>query len=373
MSHKMARHNGPWAETTARVLTQLRNVSQTPLERTDREQAAINKVWAFVGVGIDEYDRSGKWKNVVTKRRERVRQRLHEGFLDDAAFLPDGRAARDAFTREHLLNWGDRLLRADATASASAAEQSYVSTDEASMGADAALAAAEARAAEANAALAAAEARAAVAEARTAAAEDRAAAAEACAAATAAELRSRDDVRPRAAAMAPVLDGQPEDISSNVRVSIELAHLPAGDRLTIKRIIERASAEGYEIENLRGLLSYARSRYVEAEGEFRAVDSAMDMFGGLALDVPAPPSDEDLTESSCRSDRSDRTHETRLSAQIRKSDFAFMSRALLKLESDLHAGRIKLDQIHREMGLKNNQPAAQQLGRVKRDEYEYDV
>ena len=93
----MSRHQGDWARTTARVLTQLRNASRTPRERTDQEQAAIDKVWAFVGVHIDEYDSSGPangWAKVARERREGVRERLHDGFTDDAAFLPDGHAAR---------------------------------------------------------------------------------------------------------------------------------------------------------------------------------------------------------------------------------------------------------------------------------------
>ena len=116
----MARHQGDWARTTARVLSHLREKSRIG-ERTvrDQDQAAIDKVWAFVGVRIDEYDRSGQWAKVAPERREGVRQRLHDGFLDDAAFLPDGHAARKRFRRADLLKWGDRLL-ADAAAKAAA-------------------------------------------------------------------------------------------------------------------------------------------------------------------------------------------------------------------------------------------------------------
>ena len=45
-----------------------------------------------------------------------------------------------------------------------------------------------------------------------------------------------------------------------------------------------------------------------------------------------------------------------------------MSRALLKLESDLHAGRIKLDQIHREMGLKKTNRKLQKAGKAIKKE-----
>ena len=124
---QMARHQGDWARTTARVLSHLREKSRIG-ERTvrDQDQAAIDKVWAFVGVRIDEYDRSGQWAKVAPERREGVRQRLHDGFLDDAAFLPDGHAARKRFMRADLLKWGDRLLAEEAAkAAANAALYSF--------------------------------------------------------------------------------------------------------------------------------------------------------------------------------------------------------------------------------------------------------
>jgi len=120
---QMARHQGDWARTTARVLSHLREKSRIG-ERTvrDQDQAAIDKVWAFVGVRIDEYDRSGQWAKVAPERREGVRQRLHDGFLDDAAFLPDGHAARKRFMRADLLKWGNRLLAAKAVEARSTAD-----------------------------------------------------------------------------------------------------------------------------------------------------------------------------------------------------------------------------------------------------------
>ena len=114
----MSRHKGGWALTTAKVLSHLRNVSQCA-ERTatDQEQAAINQVWRYVGVGMDEYEigGDGQWKNIAPERREGVRQRLRDGFIDDA-FLPggDGHEARKRFKRADLLKWGDRILAAEA-------------------------------------------------------------------------------------------------------------------------------------------------------------------------------------------------------------------------------------------------------------------
>ena len=133
---KMSRHQGDWAQTTARVLSHVLMVSRVA-ERTitAQDQAAIDKVWAHVGVRRDEYDDSGQWKKVAPARREGVRQRLLDGWRDAfrasdpdrlgrtdvarAAFLPGGRAsragqARREFKRAHLLDWGNRLLAAEA-------------------------------------------------------------------------------------------------------------------------------------------------------------------------------------------------------------------------------------------------------------------
>ena len=147
-----------WNKTTARVLSRLRKVS-LPTEQwqpTERDKAAIDRVWVFVGVEMEGYNKKENWNfvgaalpsNEQRELRKGVRERLLTVF-DEEAFFADGKVANgvlDSFKRQHLLKWGDDL-RADASASASAAEQSYVSTDEASTSADAAVAAAEARAA----------------------------------------------------------------------------------------------------------------------------------------------------------------------------------------------------------------------------------
>ena len=112
----------PWKSDEVPVLNRLREVSRSTVqwEPNGQEQAAIDKVWSFVGVEIGEYGSSeNPWTGVERGRREGVRQRfaaaVRDGFID-AAFLRGGRAARDAFIREHLLDWGDRLLAADAAA-----------------------------------------------------------------------------------------------------------------------------------------------------------------------------------------------------------------------------------------------------------------
>ena len=114
----------PWKSDEVPVLNRLREVSWSTVqwEPSRQEQAAIDKVWSFVGVEIGEYGSSeNPWTGVERGRREGVRQRfaaaVRDGFID-AAFLRGGRAARDAFIRDHLLDWGDRLLAADAAAHA---------------------------------------------------------------------------------------------------------------------------------------------------------------------------------------------------------------------------------------------------------------
>jgi hypothetical protein len=114
----------PWKSDEVPVLNRLRDVSLPTVqwEPNGQEQAAIDKVWSFVGVEIGEYGSSeNPWTGVERGRREGVRQRFAAAVRDDfidAAFLRGGRAARDAFTRDHLLDWGDRLLAADAAAHA---------------------------------------------------------------------------------------------------------------------------------------------------------------------------------------------------------------------------------------------------------------
>ena len=93
---------------------------------TDREKGCIHRVWAFVGVRLEEYDKNwdfvgaGLPKSEKLALREGVRQRLLTVF-DEAAFSEDGDEANEAlgsFQRPHLLDWGDRLLAADAAANA---------------------------------------------------------------------------------------------------------------------------------------------------------------------------------------------------------------------------------------------------------------
>ena len=117
-----------WNQTTAHVLSRLRKFSKKTeqWQPTDREKGCIDRVWAFVGVRLEEYDKNwdfvgaGLPKSEKLALREGVRQRLLTVF-EEAAFSEDGDEANGAlgrFQRPHLLDWGDRLLAADAAANA---------------------------------------------------------------------------------------------------------------------------------------------------------------------------------------------------------------------------------------------------------------
>ena len=116
---------GEWRKTTAKVLNHLRSVfdDKALKNATEQEQAAVKRVWAFIGVKMREYYDdcpSFQWGKVAVDRRDGVRQQLltrfpKEAFLDDAR----GKAARTKFTRADLLAWGEQLLNpADAAANA---------------------------------------------------------------------------------------------------------------------------------------------------------------------------------------------------------------------------------------------------------------
>ena len=118
----------PWGTSTARVLCHLRNVTKDALKNaTEQQIAAINRVWEFVGVERSEYnkppDMSGQWLSVKGKdRRKSVRRQLRTRF-SERAFLPNGQAARNEFTPDDLLAWGNHLLNpADAAANAAVSD-----------------------------------------------------------------------------------------------------------------------------------------------------------------------------------------------------------------------------------------------------------
>ena len=117
-----------WNKSTARVLSRLLKFSLPTVQwqPTDREKGCIHRVWVFVGVRLEEYDKNwdfvgaGLPKSEKLALRAGVRERLLTVF-DEAAFSEDADEANGAlgsFQRQHLLDWGDRLLAADAAAHA---------------------------------------------------------------------------------------------------------------------------------------------------------------------------------------------------------------------------------------------------------------
>ncbi len=109
-----------WKLDAVPVLNRLRKISTPTVQwqPSQQEQAAIDKVWSFVGVDINEYQGPRKhWTGVERWRRQGVRRRLRDGF-DEAAFntqnVVHAHQARLAFTREVLLDWGNRLLATEA-------------------------------------------------------------------------------------------------------------------------------------------------------------------------------------------------------------------------------------------------------------------
>ena len=117
-----------WNKSTARVLSRLRDFSWPTVQwqPTDREKGCIHRVWVFVGVRLEEYDKNwdfvgaGLPKSEKLALREGVRQRLLTVFAE-AAFSEDADEANGAlgsFQRQNLLDWGDRLLATDAAANA---------------------------------------------------------------------------------------------------------------------------------------------------------------------------------------------------------------------------------------------------------------
>ena len=297
----MSRHQGDWAQTTARVLSHVLMVSRVA-ERTitAQDQAAIDKVWAHVGVRRDEYDDSGQWKKVAPARREGVRQRLVDGYRDAfraldpdrlgrqdvarTAFLPGGRAsragqARREFKRAHLLDWGNRLLAAEA--------------------------------------------------ANVAPPPPPPPAAEAAAASVANESSDEDSTDPDTA------------------ISLTIASLPEDIRSTVEGIVERAAAAGYELSDWDELLRYARNRYVEAAVDPDRYVEAADELGAVnaardRIIAKAAPSE---SVSRSRSGRESVMSDSSMLSRLLELSLDSEREALRYLHRDLLDDRVRVDNI----------------------------
>ena len=299
---KMSRHQGDWAQTTARVLSHVLMVSRVA-ERTitAQDQAAIDKVWAHVGVRRDEYDDSGQWKKVAPARREGVRQRLVDGYRDAfraldpdrlgrqdvarTAFLPGGRAsragqARREFKRAHLLDWGNRLLAAEAANVAPPPPPS---------------------------------------------------AAEASAASVVNESSDEDST------------------DTDTAISLTIASLPEDTRSTVVAIMESAAAEGYELSDWDELLRYARNRYVEAAVDPDRYAAAADELGAVnaardRIIAPAAPS-ESVSRSRSGRDGASASSDWELCSHLSALSFVSEREALQHLHRDMLDDRVSVGTI----------------------------
>ena len=295
---KMSRHEGDWTRTTARVLSHLRKLSRIGEPNiTAQDQAAIDKVWAHVGVRRDEYDSSGQWKKVAPARREGVRQRLLDGFRDAfraldpdklgrtdvarAAFR-DKRALRK-FRRAHLLDWGNRLLAAEAASIAPPPPPPPPP------------------------------------------------AAEAAAASVANESSDEDSTDPDTA------------------ISHTIASLPEDTRATVEGIVERAAAAGYELSDWDELLRYARNRYVEAAVDPDRYAAAADELGAVnaardRIIAKAAPS-ESVSRSRSGRDGASASSDWELCSHLSALSFVSEREALRRLHRDMIGDRVRVGNI----------------------------
>ena len=293
-----------WNQTTARVLSRLRKFSKKTeqWQPTDREKGCIHRVWVFVGVRLKKYDKNwdfvgaGLPKSEKLALRAGVRERLLTVF-DEAAFSEDADEANGAlgsFQRQHLLDWGDRLLAAEAANDATAANLATEAPPPP---------------------------------------PPLPSAAEAAAASVANESSDEDST------------------DTDTAISHTIAGLPEDTRSTVVAIMESAAAEGYELSDWDKLLRYARNRYVEAAAEFGAVDSVL--APALPQDAAQPgPFDDDLSElyenvSRSRSGRDGASVISDFSLSSRLSGLSFVSRreALHRLHRDMLENRISVDTI----------------------------
>ena len=302
----MSRHEGVWAQTTARVLSHLRMLSRTGEPNiTAQDKAAIDKVWAHVGVRIDVYDSKGHWKKVAPERREDVRLRLLDGWRDAfRASDPDGlgrtdvaraafrdkRALRE-FRRAHLLDWGNRLLAAEAANDATAANLATEAPPP----------------------------------------PPPPSAAEAAAASVANESSDEDSTDPDTA------------------ISLTIASLPEDTRATVEGIVERAAAAGYELSDWDELLRYARNRYVEAAVDPDRYAAAADELGAVnaardRIIAPAAPS-ESVSRSRSGRDGASVMSDSSLFSRLLELSLDSEREALRYLHRDLLDDRVRVDSI----------------------------
>ena len=291
-----------WNKTTARVLSRLREVSLPTVQwqPSERDKAAIERVWAFVGVRLAEYDKNwdfvgaGLPKSEKLALRAGVRDRLLTVF-DEAAFSEDADEANGAlgsFQRQHLLDWGDRLLAAEAANDATAANLATEAPPPP---------------------------------------PPPPSAAEAAAASVANESSDEDSTDPDTA------------------ISLTIASLPEDTRATVEGIVERAAAAGYELSDWDELLRYARNRYVEAAVDPDRYVEAADELGAVnaardRIIAKAAPS-ESVSRSRSGRDGASASSDWELCSHLSALSFVSEREALRHLHRDLLYDRVRVDTI----------------------------
>ena len=241
------------------MLSRLRDFSWPTVQwqPTDREKGCIHRVWVFVGVRLEEYKKNWDFVGAGLPKLEKlalragVRERLLTVF-DEAAFSEDADEANGAlgsFQRQHLLDWGDRLLAAEAANDATAANLATEAPPPP---------------------------------------PPLPSAAEAAAASVANESSDEDST------------------DTDTAISLTIASLPEDTRATVEGIVERAAAEGYELSDWDKLLRYARNRFVEAAvlnaGDSESYSRAANELGAVnaaweRVMPPAAPSQFDEHDS----------------------------------------------------------------------------
>ena len=304
-----------WNKSTARVLSRLRDFSWPTVQwqPTDREKGCIHRVWVFVGVRLEEYDKNwdfvgaGLPKSEKLALRAGVRERLLTVF-DEAAFSEDADEANGAlgsFQRQHLLDWGDRLLAAEAANDATAANLATEAPPPP---------------------------------------PPPPSAAEAAAASVANESSDEDST------------------DTDTAISHTIASLPEDTRSTVVAIMERAAAEGYELSDWDKLLRYARNRFVEAAvlnaGDSESYSRAANELGAVnaaweRVMPPAAPSQFDEHDSKSQAGGE---------SVFSFSGLSFVSRgeALQHLHRDMIDNRVSVDTIP---GLKKTRSKLQKAAR----------
>ena len=291
-----------WNQTTARVLSHLRKFSKKTeqWQPTDREKGCIHRVWVFVGVRLEEYDKNwdfvgaGLPKCEKLALREGVRQRLLTVFAE-AAFSEDADEANGAlgsFQRQNLLDWGDRLLAAEAANDATAANLATEAPPPP---------------------------------------PPPPSAAEAAAASVADESSDEDSTDPDTA------------------ISLTIASLPEDIRSTVEGIMERAAAAGYELSDWDELLRYARNRYVEAAVDPDRYVEAADELGAVnaardRIIAKAAPS-ESVSRSRSGRDGASASSDWELCSHLSALSFVSEREALRRLHRDMIDNRVSVGTI----------------------------